>query len=166
MLAFKASAIGFGSGTGAGIELFNSFNLVNNSVAKVLNSSFVTKFLCGASGPTHGPDLAMESMVPSTVVLMLAVQGLPSDAGGPLEGISTKVLMACCPGEDPECSLATKRCGSCKCSRLAEPSVNLTLHSDRSLVILSCEAEATDASACKGVMSLGKGTLISTRASF
>ena len=111
-------------------------------------------------------DLSMESMAPSTVVFMLAVRGLPSDPGGPLEGISTEVLMACCPGEDRECSLVTKPCGSRKCSRLAEPSVNLTLGSDRSLVILSYEAEATDASACKGVVSLGDWTLITSRAPF
>ena len=79
MLAFRASTIGFGLGTDAGIELFNSSNLVKNYVAKVVNYSSVTKLLCGASGPTHGPDLAIESMAPSTVVFMLAVRGLSSD---------------------------------------------------------------------------------------
>jgi len=78
---------------------------------------------------------------------MLTVRGLPSDPRVPLEAFSTEVLMVCCTGKGPECSLATEPCGICKCSRLVKSSVILTLRSDRSLVCRSCEAEATDASA-------------------
>ena len=79
IFAFRASAIGFGSETGAGIELLNSSNLVNYFVAKVVNSSFVTKLLSGSSAPAHDPDLAMESMAPSTAVFVVTVRGLLSD---------------------------------------------------------------------------------------
>ena len=85
-------------------------------------------------------------MAPSTVVLMLAVRGLPSDPRDPLKGISTKVLVVFCLEEVPEISSASEPHGLCKCSRLAEPFVLLTLRSDRSLDGRSSMSEATNTS--------------------
>ena len=79
-------------------------------------------------------------MAPSMVVFILAVWGLPSEPRDPLEGISTEVLVVLCIGEDPESSLASEPRGMCKCSRLAKPSMCLTLRSDQSFDFLSSEA--------------------------
>ena len=93
--------------------------------------------------------------MPSTVVLMLVVRGLPSNPRDPLKGIPTEVLVVFFLVEDPESSSALEPRGLCKCSRLAESSVCLTLRSDRILDFLSREAGTTDAPACKVSMSLG-----------
>ena len=80
------------------------------------------------------------------VVLTLAVQGLPSDPRDPLRGVSTEVLMAFCLEEDPKSSSELEPCGLCRCSRLAELFVCLTLRSDRSLDCRLSVLEATNAS--------------------